>query len=210
MPDPLPPAVHRHADEEFQLHHLEGRGVPMPHQVADQRAIVGDDAGALAVADPRGLDHRLVIAHDVHQADESIVQDGEFLPSQLLDKFGVGGHFRGSAGYDEESQDAHCSGSTAADKCGRGGDGDWGWGKARGPAFLRGFHPRQVCAAARTILTRKRKRGPQPIPSLSLRASRNRLISAAQNAGLRLPWNQSPPPNVYFRAAGVPAASVVR
>ena len=42
------------------------------------------------VAHPRGLDHRLIIAHDVHQADESIVQDGELLPPQLLDLLGVG------------------------------------------------------------------------------------------------------------------------
>ena len=85
MADPLPPGVHGHADEEFQLDHLERRGVPVPHQVADQRAIVGNRSGALAVAHPRGLDHRLIIAHDVHQADEAIVQDGELLPPQLLD-----------------------------------------------------------------------------------------------------------------------------
>ena len=90
MADPLPPAVHGHADEEFQLDHLEGRRVPVPHQVADQRAIVGDCPGALAIAHPRSLDHRLIIAHDVHEADESIVQDGELLPPQLLDSFGVG------------------------------------------------------------------------------------------------------------------------
>ena len=90
MPDPLPPAVHRHADEELQLDHLEGRRVPVPHQVADQRAVVGDRPRALAVAHPRGLDDGLIVAHDVHQADEPIVQHGEFFPPQLLDSFGVG------------------------------------------------------------------------------------------------------------------------
>ena len=85
MADPLPPAVHRHADEKFQLDHLEGGRVPVPHQVANQRAIVGNRPSALAVAHPRGLDHRPIFAHDVHQADETIVQDGKLLPPQLLD-----------------------------------------------------------------------------------------------------------------------------
>ena len=88
MANPLPPAVHGNADEELQLHHLERRRVPVPHQVADQRAVVGDGPGAFAVTYPRSLNHRPIVAHNVHQADETVVQDGELLPSQLLNLLG--------------------------------------------------------------------------------------------------------------------------
>ena len=77
VPNPLPPAVHRHADQQFHLGHLEGRGVPVPHQVADQRAIVGDVPRAGRVAHPGRLDHRMIVAHHVDQADESVVEDGK-------------------------------------------------------------------------------------------------------------------------------------
>ena len=91
MADPLPPAVHRHADQELDLGHLERRGVPVPHQVADQRAVVGDLARAFAVADARRLHHGLVVAHHVDQADEPVVEHGELLPAELVDCVGVAG-----------------------------------------------------------------------------------------------------------------------
>ncbi len=83
MANPLPPAIHRHADQQLDLGHFERRGVPMPQQIANQTAIVGHLARAFAVADAGGLHDRLIVAHDVDQADEAVVEHGKLLPAQL-------------------------------------------------------------------------------------------------------------------------------
>ncbi len=84
MPNPLAPTVHRHADQKLHLGHFEGCGVPVPHQIADQRAIVRNRPRAGRVADPCRLDHRVVVAHHVGQADEAVVKDLELTPTQLI------------------------------------------------------------------------------------------------------------------------------
>jgi len=94
MSNPLPPAVHGHADQEFQFHHFERGGMPMPQQIADQGPIVGNPLGSLAVADPGRLHDRLIVPHHVDQTDESVVQDGKLLPAQLIDDGGVARHDR--------------------------------------------------------------------------------------------------------------------
>ena len=86
--DPLPPAVHRHADDEFQLRHLERGGVGVPQQVADQLPIVAHPAGALAIAHPRGLHDRAVIPHAVDQGDEAVVEHRQLFPPQALEEGG--------------------------------------------------------------------------------------------------------------------------
>jgi hypothetical protein len=40
---------------ELELDHLEGGGVPVAHEVADEAAVFGDLLGALAVGDAGGL-----------------------------------------------------------------------------------------------------------------------------------------------------------
>ena len=92
MANPLPPAIHRHAHQQLDLGHFERRRMPMPHQVANQPAIVRDLARAFAVADAGGLHDRLVVAHHVDQAHEAVVEHGKLFPAELGDLFGVGGH----------------------------------------------------------------------------------------------------------------------
>ena len=84
MANPLPPAIHRHADQELDFRHFKRRGVPVPQQIANQPPIVGNFARSFAVTDPRGLDDRLIVPHHVDQADKTIVEHRKFLPAQFI------------------------------------------------------------------------------------------------------------------------------
>jgi hypothetical protein len=53
MPDPLPRHKHRQLDVQFDLAHLKGGRMPVPHQIADQTFVVADMFRARAIADPR-------------------------------------------------------------------------------------------------------------------------------------------------------------
>ena len=86
MPNPLPPAVHRNADEKFQLGHFERRRVPMPQQIADQRPIVRSLFRSLAVADTSRLHDRAVVSHHVHQTDKTVIEHRKFLPTQFVEQ----------------------------------------------------------------------------------------------------------------------------
>ena len=57
----------------------------VPHQIADQSAVVGDLPRARPVADPRRLDDRLVVAHRVDEADEAVVEHGKGDAQQGVD-----------------------------------------------------------------------------------------------------------------------------
>ena len=57
--------------------HLEGCGVPMPHQVSDQATVLVDGLGPLPVADPCRLDYGGIVAHIVYATDEAVVVDLE-------------------------------------------------------------------------------------------------------------------------------------
>ena len=83
--DPLPPAIHRHADQELHLGHLERRGVPMPHEVADQRAIVRHRLRPRLIAHPGRLHHGLIVAHRIDEAHEAVVEHRKFLPAKRFD-----------------------------------------------------------------------------------------------------------------------------
>ena len=98
VPDPLPPAVHRHADHELDLRHLEWRGVGVPKEVADQLPVVAHLPGAFAVAHPSGLHHRPVVAHHVDQGHEAIVKDGKLFPAESFNGRGASGGGRGTSG----------------------------------------------------------------------------------------------------------------
>ncbi|MEY3457618.1 MAG: hypothetical protein RL215_775 [Planctomycetota bacterium] len=54
----------------------------MSEQVADERAVIADAAGAFPVAHAGCLDNAAVVAHDIDEADEAFVEDGEFLPAE--------------------------------------------------------------------------------------------------------------------------------
>ena len=59
---------------QFDLAHLKGRRVPVAHEIADKPLIVLDRFGALAIADPRRLTDRRIVAHIVDNADKPVVQ----------------------------------------------------------------------------------------------------------------------------------------
>jgi hypothetical protein len=78
--------------------------MPMPQQVADERAVVRDLARAGPIADASRLHDGPIVAHHIDQADKAVIQHGEFLPPQLLDEFLTRGHQRlrggeGATGY---------------------------------------------------------------------------------------------------------------
>lgn len=58
----------------------------MPQQVPNQSAVVGDFFRAFSVADSSGLDDAAVVAHDIYKAYEAVVEDREFLPSEVMNK----------------------------------------------------------------------------------------------------------------------------
>ena len=74
VPDPLPRHEDRQLHMVLDLAHLEGRRVPVPHEVADQAAILVRRPGAAAVGDARGLHDGGVVAHVVDHPDEAVVE----------------------------------------------------------------------------------------------------------------------------------------
>ena len=66
--------------------------MPVPHQIADQPAVVRDLPRPFAIADAGRLHDRLVVPHHIDQTDEAVVQDRELFPAQLIDLGGVAGH----------------------------------------------------------------------------------------------------------------------
>src|SRR6185369_5911484 len=87
MPDPLPPAVHRHADVELDLAHLERRRVPVAHQVAHEPAVFADLARSAAVRHARSLHDRFVGAHVVDDAYEAVVEHLERNSQNFVEGF---------------------------------------------------------------------------------------------------------------------------
>ena len=74
--DPLAGDEDGEFDVELDLAHLEGRRVPVAHEVADQALVIGDGLGALAIADAGGLGDGGVVAHVVDDADEAVIENG--------------------------------------------------------------------------------------------------------------------------------------
>ena len=97
VPDPLPGDEDRQLHVQLDLAHLEGRGVPVAHQVVDQAAVVADLLGAAAVGDPRRLHDGGVVAHIVDDADEAVVEHRDRLVEQLLERRHGGAPRRGGS-----------------------------------------------------------------------------------------------------------------
>ncbi len=72
--DPL--AGHENGELHVQLDlaHLEGRGMPVAHQVADEAGVVAGGLRALAVGDAGGLHDGRVVAHVVDDPDQPVVE----------------------------------------------------------------------------------------------------------------------------------------
>jgi hypothetical protein len=62
---------------QLQLAHLEGRAVPVPHEVPDEPAIFMPLFRALAIGYARGLHNGFVRSHIIDDADKSFVKDGK-------------------------------------------------------------------------------------------------------------------------------------
>ena len=77
MANPLAPAVHRHADMQLQLAHLQRRGVMVPQQVANQSPVLVDLLRAPAVRHPRRLHDRMIVTHVIDQSDKAVVEHVE-------------------------------------------------------------------------------------------------------------------------------------
>ena len=71
MADPLARDENRQFDVELDLAHLERRGVPVAHQIADQAGILLHPPGAAAIGDAGRLHDRGVVAHVVDDAGRS-------------------------------------------------------------------------------------------------------------------------------------------
>ncbi len=87
MSNPLPPAIHGHAEKKLQLRHFEGGGMAMAHEISNQRAVVGNALGSFAIADAGRLHDRGVVSHQIHEANKSVVKNGKFFPAQLVNQF---------------------------------------------------------------------------------------------------------------------------
>lgn len=87
MANPLTPAIHRDTDQELDLDHLKGGRVSVPQQIPDESAVVGDLFRTLAITDAGRLHDGTVLAHHVDQTDETVVQNGEFLPAEFFYQF---------------------------------------------------------------------------------------------------------------------------
>ena len=84
--DPLARHEDRQLHVVLDLAHLEGRGVAVPHQVVDQPRVVLHPLGALAVRYARRLDDGGVVAHVVDHPDETVVEHGNRLVEDLLER----------------------------------------------------------------------------------------------------------------------------
>ena len=74
VPDPLAGDEDRQLHMQLDLAHLEGRRMPVPHQIADQPLVIADMLGARAVRHARGLHDGGIVAHVVDHPDEAVIQ----------------------------------------------------------------------------------------------------------------------------------------
>lgn len=82
--NPLAPDVHRDLDVQLDLAHLERRGVMVAHQVANEPPVVAHLLSASAVRHPSSLNHRRIVAHDVNDTDEAMVEDGYTIAGDMV------------------------------------------------------------------------------------------------------------------------------
>ena len=88
-------------DVHFEFTHLEGRGVCVSHEVVDEARVVTSTFGALAVGHTCCLDDSCVVAHVVDDPDEPMVEHGEGLVEDFLQRRDCGAS--GLVGFATES-----------------------------------------------------------------------------------------------------------
>ena len=100
VPDPLAGDKDRQLHMQLDFAHLEGRRMPVPHQIADQTFVIADMFGARAIGHARGLHDGGVIAHIVDHADKAVIQHLMCAIQMRLHPLGHGaqGGARGGAG----------------------------------------------------------------------------------------------------------------
>ena len=74
VPDPLARDKDRQFHMQLDLAHLERGRMPVPHQVPDQPGIVLHAFGAFAIAHPRRLADRRIVAHVIDHPDKPVIQ----------------------------------------------------------------------------------------------------------------------------------------
>jgi hypothetical protein len=80
---------------ELDLAHLERGRMPMAHQIADQRLVLADLLGAAAIGDAGRLDHRIIVAHIVDDADKAVIEHRDRLVEDLFQRRHCGTPSRG-------------------------------------------------------------------------------------------------------------------
>src|SRR5579875_2183794 len=90
MADPLSRYEDRQLHVVLDLAHLEGRGMPMAHQIVDEPAILGHLLRAPAIGHARRLDHGAVVAHIVDDANEAVIKNRDRLIEDLLERRDAG------------------------------------------------------------------------------------------------------------------------
>jgi hypothetical protein len=91
--DPLARHEDRQLHMVLDLAHLERRRVAMAHEIVDEAAILADLARAAAIGDARRLHDRGIVAHIVDDAHEAMIEHGDRLIENLLER-GDGGASR--------------------------------------------------------------------------------------------------------------------
>ena len=84
MADPFTSDKDWHLTVKLDLAHLEWRCVPMTHEIADKTAVLRKLFGTLPIRYASGLYDAFVPAHVVHEPDETMIQDRDFLFKHLL------------------------------------------------------------------------------------------------------------------------------
>src|SRR5690606_1064348 len=93
MTDPLARDEDRQLDVKLYLAHLEGRGVTVPHQIADETTILLHALGTTAIGNAGRLDDSRIVAHIVDDPDETMIQNRQRAVENLFQ-----GRYRRTAG----------------------------------------------------------------------------------------------------------------
>ena len=82
--DPLTGHEHGHRAVELELHHLDGSGMAVSLQVADESPRRGLLAGAISIAHPGGALDVLIGAHVIHERHKAVVEHGKVASEDLF------------------------------------------------------------------------------------------------------------------------------
>ncbi len=84
MSYPLSPTIHRHTEMKFDFAHLKWGGMPMPHQISNQTAILVNFFGALSIRYPRCLNDGLISTHVIYHTNKPIIENFKWLTENFF------------------------------------------------------------------------------------------------------------------------------